>query len=117
MTDADIVARVHAWIARRQTSGWAAEHTERMAAIAWWLEVSRRYAADSPPALGCLVNLVRVAWDEMTLFTEAVVHTDVYGVPLADPKWQVAREDGSTFSAAAHTNEVDALVSALEAAP
>ena len=33
MTDAEIVARVHAWIARRQTSGWAAERAERIIQI------------------------------------------------------------------------------------
>jgi hypothetical protein len=104
MTDADIVERVNAWITTRQRQGWASGNIDRSTAITWWLEVSRRYAADSPPAIGCLLYLVRVAvgapgW--CTEYYEGSWHGGVSG-------------DGMS---AGHPSEVALLVHALEAAP
>jgi hypothetical protein len=131
VTDADIVERVNAWITARQRQGWASGSNDRSTAIAWWMEVARRYAADSPPALGCLLNLVRVAWDEPNASAVRVCvgagTREAYGRPdgaedsgdggWSHYEWTVSNRAYGVPLVRTRSTEIEALITCLEAAP
>lgn len=82
---------------------------------AQYTECVERYGWDSPPVLGCLLALVREAWDEPELYVRSSRDDESWIVCAADhegrERLMVLRSDPYRAS------EAEALVVALEAAP
>lgn len=57
---ARITEQVQAW--RQTRRAWLRATEERAQLDDAWVDCSTRYGADSPPACGCLLALVREAW-------------------------------------------------------
>jgi hypothetical protein len=88
--------------------------------LAEWRDVSARYGIDSNPARGCLLALVRDAWGDPTIY---IVATGASRRVDGDWRFGWMPFSGHPLSklhkAISETTEteLDALVSALEAAP
>jgi hypothetical protein len=95
--------RVSSWI-RGRGDWFNSDHRRRLRDQ--WRDVAYRYGAESGPGTGCLLALVRAAWDDRYAHAE----------PNEDGEWCVWLP--ATGSASGHVaSEALALVVALEAAP
>ncbi len=109
-------ARVDAWLVERESAGWFTDLPwERQSVRAQWRESTAMHGAESPPAKGCLLALVRLAHNCPTLQCGNVGgwgddwDTWLVGNPPGRGHGCVIAGEGPT--------EIDALVAALEASP
>ena len=111
MSPAEVEQRVDAWLAAREGSLWFKELPTRPQ----WHEAVERHGADSAPAMGCLLALVRLAWDDETIVTSCRPG------PEAAPWWTTMHWGGTGMRNLMKNytwpTEREALVAALEARP
>ena len=113
MSPAEVQQRVDAWLAARETEGWFADEPwARRLVRAHWREVMLMYSADSSPAMGCLLALVRLAWGDETIVTSCRPgHEEA-------PRWTTMRWGGTAMRNLMNytwPTEREALVAALVA--
>jgi hypothetical protein len=106
--------RVQAWLVQRGREQWIiAGGPDRLELCETWRAVSLRYGDESPPALGCLLALVREARNDLTLVTD-------FWREVQDPvAWAVVQQRGvkGRIPLGHGAREVDALINTLEASP
>lgn len=110
MSREDLATRVLAWLLERGASGWIeAGGPSRLELCEQWRNVAAEYGADSPPAIGSLLALVREAFGAEAWFQPS---------PSRNAKiegWMVIVYGHAIVSRGITLAE--ALISALEAAP
>jgi hypothetical protein len=107
--DADeIQARVNAWIAGRERSGFFSANQVHQRVLREWRFAMQELQADGAAGRGIILAFVRLAWDHPTAY--------VYQPSDGGPLWGVRCAGyGGHFSRGG--TEIDALMNALEAKP
>lgn len=119
MSREDLGGRVLAWLLERGEAGWIeAGGPSRLALCEQWRDVSTTYGAESPPALGSLLALVREAWGDPTISAAPVPSFDhgcSWRISMTgyDHERLMMNLGGRLW----RLTEAEALVAALEAAP
>lgn len=114
MTAAELHERVETWLEAREAAGWFSTRERRMLRVQW-LDVTARHGADSAPALGCLLGLVRLAWGHCD---EQAVSSEIFrGQNCVTQRLRSSQADLPDRFTAWGSTEAEALVAALEAAP
>jgi len=124
MSPAEVQQRVEIWLAARQADGWFCDlrfnsqtlpPTPKQIVRDQWRESTTMHGADSAPAMGCLLALVRLAWDDETIVTSRRPG------PESAPWWTTMHWGGTAMRNLmmnyTWATERESLVAALEARP
>lgn len=110
--------RVESWLAKRGSEGWVkAGGVARLMLCEQWRAVAREYGSASPAAFGCLLALVREAYNEPTLYVCRIDCTPSHSTRPVCWRWTVISPSADGSVCGLFELEAEALVAALEAAP